>query len=469
MMTNDSTASLVGITRSSKRKVAMRFEEGPTTDPVHLPNVIIMVGLPARGKTYISRKLCRYLKWIGFSTNVFNVGDYRRDMASDAAHGASASFFAPENQQALLVREESARRAINDMGDFLESNAGNVAIFDATNTTRERRGWITKYCADKHFRCFFVESICDDQKIIESNITDVKINSPDYKGLMTEEQAKEDFIKRINNYKKMYEPLDEVYDRDLSYIKVINAGRSFFVHNVNGHLQSRVVYFLMNIHLLPRAIYLTRHGESEYNRAGRIGGDSPLSDNGSKYASALLEFFKKEHVDDLRIWSSQKVRAAQTAKELASLAAHIEYWKALDEIDAGVCEGLTYEDIQQRYPRQAQDRARDKYHFRFPSGESYEDVVARLEPVIMELERQTNVLLVSHQAVLRCILAYFDERPLDLLPFINMPLHTLIKLTPIAYGCETTYYQFITDENSENKGHWVRIGSQLPPSESDID
>ncbi|VDK72239.1 unnamed protein product [Anisakis simplex] len=203
-----------------------------------------------------------------------------------------------------------------------------------------------------------------------------------------------------------------------------------------------------------------------------------MSDNGIKYAKALLDFFKNEHVDDLRIWSSQKVRAAQTAKELAPLAAHIEYWKALDEIDAGVCEGLTYEDIEQRYPSQAQDRVRDKYHFRFPSGESYEDVVARLEPVIMELERQTNVLLVSHQAdvvarlepvimelerqtnvllvshqaVLRCILAYFDERPLDLLPFLNMPLHTLIKLTPIAYGCETTYYQFVTDESDENQG-----------------
>ncbi|KHN77999.1 putative 6-phosphofructo-2-kinase/fructose-2,6-bisphosphatase [Toxocara canis] len=155
-MISDSSSNLVGITRSSKRKVAMRFEEGPT-DPVHLPNVIVMVGLPARGKTYISRKLCRYLKWIGFNTNVFNVGDYRRDMASDAAHGASASFFAPENQKALLVREESARRAMNDVGEFLESAAGNVA--------------------------------------------DVKINSPDYKGLMTEDQAKDDFIKRINNYK----------------------------------------------------------------------------------------------------------------------------------------------------------------------------------------------------------------------------------------------------------------------------
>lgn len=41
-----------------------------------------------------------------------------------------------------------------------------------------------------------------------------------------------------------------------------------------------------------------------------------------------------------------------------------------------------------RYPKQTEDRRKDKYHYRFPSGESYEDVVARLEPVIMELERQ---------------------------------------------------------------------------------
>lgn len=56
----------------------------------------------------------------------------------------------------------------------------------------------------------------------------------------------------------MYEPLNEIYDASLSFIKVINAGRSFYVNNVNGHVQSRVVYFLMNIHLLPRSIYLTR-------------------------------------------------------------------------------------------------------------------------------------------------------------------------------------------------------------------
>ncbi|KAK6047447.1 6-phosphofructo-2-kinase [Cooperia oncophora] len=193
-----------------------------------------MVGLPARGKTYISKKLCRYLNWIGIKTRVFNVGEYRRTEANaaDAIHGANASFFSPNNAAALKVRT---------------------------------------------LRCFFIESVCDDERIIDSNITDVKVNSPDYKGLMSAEQAKEDFLKRIENYKQQYQPIDEVEDEALSFIKVINAGRSFFVHNVQGHVQSRVVYFLMNIHLLPRSIFLTRHGQSEYNAMGRLGGDSPLT------------------------------------------------------------------------------------------------------------------------------------------------------------------------------------------------
>ena len=41
-------------------------------------HVICMVGLPARGKTYIAKKLARYLNWIGINTRVFNVGEYRR-------------------------------------------------------------------------------------------------------------------------------------------------------------------------------------------------------------------------------------------------------------------------------------------------------------------------------------------------------------------------------------------------------
>lgn len=54
----------------------------------------------------------------------------------------------------------------------------------------------------------------------------------------------------------------------------------------------------------------------------------------------------------------------------------------------------------------------------------------------MELERSENILIVTHQAVLRCIWAYFMERTQDQSPWQNVPLHTLIQLTPRAYGTE---------------------------------
>ncbi|VDK67597.1 unnamed protein product [Cylicostephanus goldi] len=51
-----------------KRSVAAAMVRSVCSDQVRIPNVIVMVGLPARGKTYISKKLCRYLNWIGIKT-----------------------------------------------------------------------------------------------------------------------------------------------------------------------------------------------------------------------------------------------------------------------------------------------------------------------------------------------------------------------------------------------------------------
>jgi broad specificity phosphatase PhoE len=72
---------------------------------------------------------------------------------------------------------------------------------------------------------------------------------------------------------------------------------------------------------------------------------------------------------------------------------------------------MTYEEIAEKFPHEFSARDHSKFSYRYPRGESYEDLVARLEPVIMELERQENVLLIGHQAVLRCLLAYFLDKP----------------------------------------------------------
>ena len=62
----------------------------------------------------------------------------------------------------------------------------------------------------------------------------------------------------------------------------MDVGRRYLVNRVLDHIQSRIVYYLMNIHITPRSIYLCRHGESELNIKGRIGGDSGLSARGKE-------------------------------------------------------------------------------------------------------------------------------------------------------------------------------------------
>ena len=67
-------------------------------------------------------------------------------------------------------------------------------------------------------------------------------------------------------------------------------------------------------------------------------------------------------------------------------------------------------------------------------------MVIRLEPIIMELERSEDILIVTHQAVLRCIYAYFMKKTQEESPWMAVPLHKLIKLTPRAYGTEEEFY-----------------------------
>lgn len=183
---------------------------------------------------------------------------------------------------------------------------------------------------------------------------------------MNKDAALEDFIQRIRHYEKAYQPLDEEIEKHYSFMKIFDAGQKVLVHRHEGHIQSRVVYYLMNIHIIPRSIYLTRHGESVYNLQGRIGGDSALSDRGWEYSRALAKYISEQNIPRLRVWTSQLYRTIQTAE---SIKAPQERWKALNEIDAGICEEMTYEEIQTKYPEEFALRDQDKFHYRYPKGE----------------------------------------------------------------------------------------------------
>jgi len=69
----------------------------------------------------------------------------------------------------------------------------------------------------------------------------------------------------------------------------------------------------------------------------------------------------------------------------------------LDEINAGVCDGLSIEEIAKKFPFVKEERNKDKLGFHYPRGESYIDLVQRIEPLIFEIERsQDPIIIVAH-------------------------------------------------------------------------
>lgn len=317
------------------------------------------------------------------------------------------------------------------MISWFATGEGVVGVLDATNSTRARRRWVHETCRKNNISCLFVESLCDDESLIMHNIMDVKVSSPDYAG-QDPERASADFRDRIRHYERAYEPIDgDGEEKDYSWVKMINVGGQVVINHVDNFLESRIVYFLMNLHIKPRSIWLSRHGESQFNVLQKLGGDALLSDRGNMYAEMLPDLVSQSTggLNDLTVWTSTLKRTIATAKNLPFKKLE---WKALDELDAGICDGLTYEDVERLHPEEMK-RDKDKFNYRYRGGESYRDVVIRLEPIIMELERQENVLIVCHQAVLRCIYAYYHNIPQDELPYINIPLHEVIKFTPKPY------------------------------------
>ncbi|XP_023343168.1 6-phosphofructo-2-kinase/fructose-2,6-bisphosphatase [Eurytemora carolleeae] len=187
-----------------------------------------------------------------------------------------------------------------------------------------------------------------------------------------------------------------------------------------------------------RTIYLSRHGESENNLFGRIGGDADLSSRGEQYARALGYYINTLPQPCHKVITSRLHRTQQTAQYVQ---AQKEIRHEIDEINSGEHDNMTYEDIAANFPVEFALRDRDKLNYRYPKGESYMDVVKRLKPMMAELELEDNILIISHQATLRCMLTCLLEGNLAELPYLKIPLHTIIKLTISDAGVSMEYHR----------------------------
>ena len=128
-------------------------------------------------------------------------------------------------------------------------------------------------------------------------------------------------------------------------------------------------------------------------------------------------------------------------------------WSNLDEIYAGACDGMTYEEIKERFPKEAGLRKKDKLTYRYPRGESYLDVIQRLEPLVQEIERhRESLLIVGHQGVLRMIYAFYSGINREDAPHQELKLNHVTVLTPHAYGCGCEVVNLLEKETAGDDG-----------------
>lgn len=426
-------------------------------------------------------------------------------------------------------------------------------------------------------KLIFIEVIVTKEEVLIANVrSKYRAEHPNLdKNAELPPQVYRDFSRRVHAYQRKYVTLqDDGSEDELSYIKLINYGDKVVTNRMHGYLRMRIAQFLTVIHPSCHTIYLSRHGQSEYNVLGKIGGNPPLSSAGAEYAQRLGAWVPENvctlkrngvtRLEKVRLWTSSLQRTILTAAHIphpiipishfgsrvlangavlprtpgpptpvkmsspstsfrsdfrsaecissldmelsacevaardeasrldgsvsvaigskdsppAMHAAHSppdarspsalrrasslslsrdevprircsrfsfddededevlweqmspRVYRNLDEIFAGEYEGYTYEEIKSNAPDEASLRAMDKIGYRYPRGESYFDILARLDPLVHELESYHEPLMVvSHQAVLRLLYAYLTGRPRETAPTIEIPLHTVMKIT----------------------------------------
>lgn len=175
-------------------------------------------------------------------------------------------------------------------------------------------------------------------------------------------------------------------------------------------------------------IHLLRHGQVEGHGETRYNGqrDVALTDLGREQS---LFFAQSLSDKDLRAVYCSDLQRCRTGAEAIAAFHGLQPTEvlALRELNIGKWEGLTWKEIQRRWPEEWQGRLDDLVHFQVPDGESLQQLASRVRPVVAKIvsrHRGEEIAVVAHGGVNRVIL----------LDAIGAPLERLFHLEQ-DYGC----------------------------------
>jgi len=152
-------------------------------------------------------------------------------------------------------------------------------------------------------------------------------------------------------------------------------------------------------------VHLARHGQSDWNAAGRWQGhaDRPLTELGRRQAAELAERLASVPLE--AVYSSDLLRARETAEPVAERRGlEVQVMRALREVDVGAWSGLSRPEVEQRFP-EAFARWRDGGQG-WEDGETYEEMTERVVGAVLAIARahpNGDILVVAHGGPIRAL------------------------------------------------------------------
>lgn len=166
-------------------------------------------------------------------------------------------------------------------------------------------------------------------------------------------------------------------------------------------------------------LYLVRHGETALNKKGCYYGktDAILSTDGIRQAEYLRDIFKDISFD--YVVASPLVRAYNTAQIIIEEREQQIFGDSrLMEQDFGIFEGLTYEELEERYPEELEQWNKQFSTYQIPEGESFIDVRRRVEAFLKDIpvgaeNKAETMLIAAHKGTLGHLMAAMLKLPLE--------------------------------------------------------
>jgi 6-phosphofructo-2-kinase/fructose-2,6-biphosphatase 4 len=189
------------------------------------------------------------------------------------------------------------------------------------------------------------------------------------------------YLKRIDMKIPHFESMNE---KDLNWVKMINAGRRLEYNNVTfGYLSHRIVFYLMNLHIKSRQTFFARAGTSAQQDTYKA--DASLGDDGKTYAQKMAESLVAHReaeraallanggspapLKKLTVWTSTRKRTVETAEPLAAMGYKVRQRSQMSQLNPGVCGEMSEAKIRIEYPEEVEKHDQDPYHHRYPRAE----------------------------------------------------------------------------------------------------